>query len=245
MAVTPGNKQKAAGQKQPDKYAVPARVGLAVAGVLLCIVAAVAIFLQRTTSVVTEVQTNSAPVAATLSPTASPAPASSSPAIATPAPSTGGADSVKTTTTLQAGSDALVLGILGIGAGLILAACFFERITKLTFPWATVDLASTLSGPSAAAVEHEIATTPAATVGRTPEVRATRAAAATNLVLARATQLALLGRHSPSLLYSVATAQGVPQEEIDELVRTGKPSDQLLQRLAKTALSDVSRGASG
>jgi hypothetical protein len=243
VAVTAGQKQKGTAQTQPDKYAVPARVGVAVAGVLLCIVAAVAMFLQRTTSVVTEVQTNPTSVAATLAPTPSPAPALSPPTSAAPAPSTGGADSVKTTTTVQPGSDALVLGILGVGALLLLAACFFERVTKLSFLGAGVELASVISGPSAAAVEQVIAATPSAMVG-TPEARGTRAAAATNLVMARATQLALLGKHSPPLLYSVAAAQGLPQDEIDELVSTGKPSAKLLERLAKTALSEVTRNAS-
>ena len=194
MAVGAGNSQSGTGDTQLDKYALPARIGLAIVGVLLCIAALVLVFFQRTTSVVTEVQTPSTP-AVTMSPSPSPSPAASPSDSTTSVPNTGGADPTKTTTTVQPGSDALVLGVLGVGALLLLGAGFFERITKITLPGgAGFEMASVLSAPSAAAMEQVIAATPLEEIGPTPEARATRAAAATNLVLARATRAGTAGQ---------------------------------------------------
>jgi hypothetical protein len=146
---------------------------------------------------------------------------------------------LKTTTTSgPVLSDPVFLAIVGLGAVLVLAGAFFNRITKLTLPGgAALDLAQ--YAPPAAGAVSKAAVTGAVPLPSAPDDRAATIAAATNLTAARGAQLSQLAKVSKPQLKAVGKAAGIPSEDIASLASTGQPSERMWGNLAADALQEV------
>lgn len=156
-----------------------------------------------------------------------------------------GTPTLRTTTTSgPVLSDTVFLGILGLGAILLLAGAFFNRITKVMLPGgAGLDLAEYT--PPAAGAVTKAAATGSVQMPSAPEERAATIAAATNLTAVRGAQLSQLAKVSKPQLKAVGKAAGLPSEDIADLAKTGQPSDRLWGNLATDALQEVASALPG
>lgn len=141
----------------------------------------------------------------------------------------------KTTTTESGPSDALLLGLAGSGIVLFLAGAFFSRITKITLPDGTeIDVDALKKATEAIADLDAEGKLPAGTT-------VAHALAAASLAAAEGSALVRLSRFTPKpiLRRLKPLDRQLTSEEVDQLVETGSPPDELWQQLAEAALLKV------
>jgi hypothetical protein len=141
----------------------------------------------------------------------------------------------KVTSTTSPPSDALLLGLLGLGGVFVVCGVFYDRISKVTFPGGAEIEFAKAQKHAAAAVDRAIQKRKPAE--ETPVIAA-KVAAATTLAAARGVEIERLAVSQPAGASSFASVAKVPLD-VKSLARGGTLSREMWDRLAEAALDEV------
>jgi hypothetical protein len=141
----------------------------------------------------------------------------------------------KVTSTTSPPSDALLLGLMGLGGVFVVCAVFYDRISKVTFPGGAEIEFAKAQKEAAAAVDRVIQKRRPEEA--TPQIAA-KVAAATTLAAARGVQIERLALSQPDGASSFASVANVPLD-VKSLARGGTLSREMWDRLAEAALDEV------
>jgi len=171
----------------------------------------------------------------TIEQTTTAAPSATSEDRAGPAPTVATTTQNKTSTTEGPPPDSLLTAEVGLGGALILGGAFYARITKISFPGGSIEMAAITA--AARSIRKAIQNHPELN-SMSPADIATATLEATGIAASRGIQLARLRKLSPSQIARVADI-GVSPEEVEALKTTGRTPPQLWDRLAEAALDEV------